>query len=68
MAENYATGGEEEMRRVSAEELEKIIEKHGRWLRGESGGERADLSGASLSDASLAGAFMREAGLYAAKR
>ena len=41
------------MRRVTAEELKAIIEKHGRWLRGESGGARADLTGADLTGASL---------------
>ena len=32
------------MKKVSAEELKTIVEKHGRWLRNEDGGERADLS------------------------
>ena len=44
------------MRRVSAEELAKIIERHGRWLRGEVGGERANLADANLADAVLTGA------------
>ena len=41
------------MERVIAEELEKIIEKHGKWLRGEEGGERADLIGADLTGVKL---------------
>ena len=39
------------MRRVSAEELAKIIERHGRWLRDEVGGERAYLREANLTGA-----------------
>ena len=46
------------MRRVSAEELEKIIERHGRWLRDEVGGERAYLREAYLADADLTGAYL----------
>ena len=46
------------MRRVTAEELKTIVEKHGRWLREEEGGERADLSGADLTGADLSGATM----------
>ena len=44
------------MKKVTAEELEKIIENHGKWLRDEAGGARADLSGACLSRADLTGA------------
>ena len=44
------------MKKVTAEELEKIIENHGKWLRDEAGGARADLSGADLTGARLAGA------------
>lgn len=43
------------MKRVIAEELKKIIEKHGKWLREEEGGERASLTGADLSGAKLTG-------------
>ena len=39
-------------------ELERILELHAKWLNGEEGGERADLSGADLS-----GADLREADL-----
>ena len=38
-----------EMKKVSNEELAKIVERHGKWLRGEEGGAWADLSGADLS-------------------
>ena len=42
-------------------ELDLILEKHLHWLKGEEGGERADLSyanliGANLSEANLSGA------------
>jgi hypothetical protein len=59
--------------------LSEIVEKHGKWLRDEEGGERwscpidadlsgadlsgADLSGANLSDADLSGANLRRADL-----
>ena len=49
------------MRTISKEELAKIVERHGRWIRGEDGGERANLrnvnlTGADLSRANLTGA------------
>nr|DAF99199.1 MAG TPA: pentapeptide repeat family protein [Podoviridae sp. ctW0z17] len=52
--------------KISAEKLQEIIKSHGRWLRNEEGGERAnlsdaDLSGADLSDAYLSGADLRGA-------
>ena len=61
------------MRRVTAEELKIILERHGKWLRCEEGGERADLSGASLfqadlAGANLAGADIREANMTGVKR
>jgi len=43
------------MKRVSAEELEKIIERHRKWLRGEDGGERANLAEADLTEAIMEG-------------
>lgn len=54
--------------KISAEKLQEIIKSHGRWLRNEEGGERAnlsdaDLSGADLSDAYLSGAYLRGADL-----
>ena len=36
--------------------LQRMLELHAQWARGESGGKRADLSGADLSDADLRGA------------
>jgi hypothetical protein len=47
-------------------ELKELTEKHWKWLRGEEGGSRADLSGANLSganlrDADLSGANLRNA-------
>ena len=42
--------------RVSKKQLAEIISAHGKWLRDEEGGKRADLSGADLSGADLSGA------------
>lgn len=39
--------------KISAEKLREIIESHGRWLRNEEGGERADLRSADLRSADL---------------
>ena len=36
------------MKKVSKEEMAKIVERHGMWIRGEEGGEWADLSGVDL--------------------
>ena len=41
--------------KISAEKLQEIIKSHGRWLRNEEGGERANLSGANLRSADLSG-------------
>ena len=49
------------MKTYTAAELAEIIESHGKWLRVEKGGSRADLSGADLSCANL-----RSANLYGA--
>ena len=43
-----------------------ILEKHRKWLRGEDGGERANLYGADLSGANLSGAYLYGAYLYGA--
>lgn len=37
------------MEKITQEELDKIIEKHELWLKGEDGGEKADLSNKNLS-------------------
>lgn len=51
---------------MNKEELAVIIENHGKWLRDEAGGVRADLSGADLSGADLRGADLRGADLRGA--
>ena len=48
---------------MKANELKKILELHAKWLNGEEGGKRADLSDADLSDADLSGADLRRADL-----
>ena len=58
---------------MEANELKKILELHTKWLNGEEGGKRADLSDtdlsgadlirADLSDADLSGADLRRADL-----
>ena len=52
--------------KISAEKLQEIIKSHGRWLRNEEGGERANLSGADLRGANLSGANLRGANLSGA--
>ena len=57
--------------KISAKKLQEIIKSHGRWLRNEEGGERADLSsadlrGAYLSSANLSSAYLRGADLSSA--
>jgi len=42
---------------MTKEELAKIVEEHGKWLRGE-GGERANLSDANLLRANLSGVIL----------
>ena len=54
------------MKKYTAEELKEIIDKHGKWLRGEDGGERANLSCAYLSGAYLSCADLYGADLYGA--
>ena len=56
---------------MTPSELKEILAKHGKWRRGEDGGERAnltgaDLTGADLRDANLTGAKIdrRTKGLY----
>jgi uncharacterized protein YjbI with pentapeptide repeats len=41
------------------DDIKRKIELHGKWLRDEDGGERADLSGADLSEADLSGPISR---------
>jgi hypothetical protein len=51
------------MRTISEDELKEMIERHGKWLRDEDGGERANLTRANLSNADLAGANLYNANL-----
>ena len=51
---------------MTATELKEILEKHKKWLNGEDGGERADLSDTNLRDADLRGANLRGANLSGA--
>ena len=44
---------------VTKEELKTILEKHKKWLMGEDGGEKADLSYSNLSGSDLSGSDLR---------
>ena len=57
---------EEEEMKITQEKLKEIIASHGKWMRCEEGGERADLSNADLSGADLRGADLRGAYLSGA--
>ena len=53
---------------MKQEELQEILDAHGKWIDGEYGGARADLRGANLRradlrDANLRGANLRRANL-----
>ena len=52
--------------RITQEKLKEILASHGKWLRCENGGERADLSNADLSGANLSGADLSGAYLNGA--
>lgn len=52
--------------KITQEKLNEIIASHGKWLRCENGGERADLRNASLYGASLYGADLSGADLSGA--
>lgn len=52
--------------KITQEKLNEIIASHGKWLRCENGGERADLSNADLSGADLNGANLSGADLSGA--
>ena len=51
---------------MSPEQLKEILEGHRKYLRGEEGGQRANLSGADLSGADLYGADLSGANLRGA--
>lgn len=53
----------ERKRKMDANELKEILDKHEKWLKGEPDGERAWLSGANLSNANLLGANLCQADL-----
>ena len=48
---------------MDAQKLKEIIDSHGKWLRGDKGGERADLRRADLHEADLRRADLRGADL-----
>ena len=48
---------------MSPDALKQVLDKHAKWLRGEEGGERANLSDANLPDANLSGANLSDANL-----
>ena len=48
---------------MDEQELKNILDKHFKWLRGENGGKRANLSRADLSRADLSGADLSGANL-----
>ena len=48
---------------MDAKKLKDILDKHLKWLRGEDGGEQANLFGANLSGANLSGANLSRANL-----
>ena len=52
--------------KITQEKLNSIIASHGKWLRDEEGGERADLRRADLQGACLQGADLRRADLQGA--
>ena len=54
------------MRKISEQELKDILDKHGKWLRSENGGERANLRSANLSSADLSYANLSSADLRSA--
>jgi len=54
------------MKEYTKEELAVIIEKHGKWLKNENGGERADLQSANLQSADLRSANLQYANLRSA--
>lgn len=51
------------MRTITAEELKDILAKHKKWVKGEDGGERANLRYVYLQGVDLQGADLREANL-----
>ena len=54
------------MRKITGSELRDILREHKRWLNGESGAKRANLSGVDLRYACLSGVDLKCAYLYGA--
>ena len=54
------------MEKLTQEQINQIVESHGKWMRNEDGGIRADFSGKSLDGASLNGANLDGASLNGA--
>ena len=54
------------MRIINEQQLKDILDKHGKWLRNEENGERANLSYADLRSADLRSADLRYADLSSA--
>lgn len=52
--------------RITQEKLKEILASHGKWLRGENGGEKADLSNADLSYINLNHTDLRGVNFYGA--
>lgn len=52
--------------KITSEELQLILANHLKWIDGEAGGARANLSEANLSEADLSGADLRGAKLRGA--
>ena len=50
-------------RKISHDELDVILDNHRKWLKGEKGGERADLQDANLQGADLRYAYLQDADL-----
>ena len=53
---------------MNAKKLATVVELHGKYRRGEEGGERADLRGANLRCAYLGDAHLRDANLSGFRR
>ena len=51
--------------KISQEQLDEIVKKHGLWLKNEASGSRANLSEADLSGANLSRADLSEASMTA---
>ena len=58
-----STYKEKAMKKISQEELNKILELHKMWLNGEDSGISADLIGVNLRHTNLIGADLRNANL-----